>query len=89
MKPDYSLNASATKVASPTDEKLEGLEAADASGKFSPATATIRGNQLVVSSDDVDRITQVRYLFSGDPNCSSMLYNKQQLPASPFIIAIP
>ena len=89
MKPDYSLNASATKVASPTDEKLEGFEAADASGKFSPATATIRGNQLVVSSDDVDRITQVRYLFSGDPNCSSMLYNKQQLPASPFIIAIP
>ena len=89
MKPDYSLNASATKVASPTDEKLEGFEAADASGKFSPATATIRGNQLVVSSDDVDQITQVRYLFSGDPNCSSMLYNKQQLPASPFIIAIP
>lgn len=89
MKPDYSLNASATKVASSTDEKLEGFEAADASGKFSPATATIRGNQLVVSSDDVDRITQVRYLFSGDPNCSSMLYNKQQLPASPFIIAIP
>ena len=89
MKPDYSLNASATKVASPTDEKLGGFEAADASGKFSPATATIRGNQLVVSSDDVDRITQVRYLFSGDPNCSSMLYNKQQLPASPFIIAIP
>ena len=77
MKPDYSLNASATKVASPTDEKLGGFEAADASGKFSPATATIRGNQLVVSSDDVDRITQVRYLFSGDPNCSSMLYNKQ------------
>lgn len=89
MKPDYSLNASATKVASPTDEKLGGFEAADASGKFSPATATIRGNQLVVSSDDVDRITQVRYLFSGDPNCSSMLYNKQQLPASPFIITIP
>lgn len=89
MKPDYSLNASATKVASPTDEKLEGFEAADASGKFSPATATIRGNQLVVSSDDVGQITQVRYLFSGDPNCSSMLYNKQQLPASPFIIAIP
>ena len=89
MKPDYSLKASATKVASPTDEKLGGFEAADASGKFSPATATIRGNQLVVSSDDVDRITQVRYLFSGDPNCSSMLYNKQQLPASPFIIAIP
>ena len=89
MKPDYSLKASAAKVASPTDKALDGFEVADASGKFSPATATIRGSQVVVSSDDVERITQVRYLWSGSPDCDSILYNKQQLPASPFIVAIP
>ena len=89
MKPDYILKASAVKVSSPTSEPLGGFEAADTSGNFSPATATIQGSKLVVSSDTVDRITQVRYLFSGNPNYSSMLYNKQRLPASPFIIAVP
>ena len=89
MKPDYSLKASASKVASPTDDALDGFEVADSSGKFSQATARIQGNQVVVSSDDVDRITQVRYLWSGSPDCDSILYNKRQLPASPFIVAIP
>ena len=89
MEPDYSLKASAAKVASPTDDALDGFEVADSSGKFSPATAKIQGSQVVVSSDDVDRITQVRYLWSGSPDCDSILYNKRQLPASPFIVAIP
>lgn len=88
MKPDYSLRASASKVASPTDTPLDGFEVADRSGVFSAASARIDGDHLVITSDKVDNISQVRYLWQGNPTSSSLLYNKQGLPASPFIATV-
>ena len=88
MKPDYSLRASASKVASPTDTPLDGFEVADRSGTFSAASARIENDHLVITSDKVDNITQVRYLCQGNPTSSSLLYNKQKLPASPFIATV-
>lgn len=88
MKPDYSLRASASKVASPTDTPLDGFEVADRSGVFSAASARIDGDHLVITSDKIDNISQVRYLWQGNPTSSSLLYNKQGLPASPFIATV-
>ena len=88
MKPDYSLRASASKMASPTDTPLDGFEVADRSGAFSAASARIENDHLVITSDKVDNITQVRYLWQGNPTSSSLLYNKQGLPASPFITTV-
>lgn len=88
MKPDYSLRASASKVASPTDTPLDGFEVADRSGVFSAASARIDGDHLVITSDKIDDISQVRYLWQGNPTSSSLLYNKQGLPASPFIATV-
>lgn len=88
MKPDYSLRASASKVASPTDTPLDGFEVACRSGVFSAASARIDGDHLVITSDKIGNISQVRYLWQGNPTSSSLLYNKQGLPASPFIATV-
>lgn len=58
------------------------FEIAGADKVFHAATATIDGNDLIVSSDQVTDPKAVRYAFSSDatPN----LINKERLPASPF-----
>lgn len=38
--------------------------------------------------NDLNAMSQVRYLFSGNPKCASMLYNDFNLPASPFITIV-
>ncbi len=54
----------------------------------------IRGNQVLLSAangtilDNLNGMSQVRYLFSGNPKCASMLYNDLNLPASPFITIV-
>lgn len=55
---------------------------AGADQNFVPATATIDGNSIVVSSDKVAQPVAVRYAWHDDtqPN----LANKEGLPASPF-----
>lgn len=98
--PDYTKNSKATpldgisNIVIPTTAALQGFEVANSSGQWEPANAIIRGNQVVLSAangtplDNLSGITQVRYLFSGNPKCASMLYNDFNLPASPFITIV-
>jgi sialate O-acetylesterase len=62
--------------------KLTGFAVAGADGKYVWADATIDGETVVVSSDKVASPVMVRYAWGNDPECS--LYNKADLPASPF-----
>lgn len=98
--PDYTKNSKATpldgisNIVIPTTAALQGFEVANSSGQWVPANAIIRGNQVVLSAangtplDNLSGITQVHYLFSGNPKCASMLYNGFNLPASPFITIV-
>lgn len=98
--PDYTKNSKATpldgisNIVIPTTAALQGFEVANSSGQWVPANAIIRGNQVVLSAangtplDNLSGITQVRYLFSGNPKYASMLYNGFNLPASPFITIV-
>lgn len=98
--PDYTKNSKATpldgisNIVIPTTAALQGFEVANSSGQWVPANAIIRGNQVVLSAangtplDNLSGITQVRYLFSGNPKCASILYNGFNLPASPFITIV-
>lgn len=98
--PDYTKNSKATpldgisNIVIPTTAALQGFEVANSSGQWVPANAIIRSNQVVLSAangtplDNLSGITQVRYLFSGNPKCASILYNSLNLPASPFITIV-
>ena len=94
--PNYAKHPKATpldgifNVATNTSQALQGFEVADGSGKWVSVNATIKGNQVVLSStnEDLGGMTQVRYLWSGNPSYSSILYNKLGLPASPFIAVV-
>jgi sialate O-acetylesterase len=61
---------------------LTSFEVAGKDGKFSPATAVIDGETVVVSSPAVAAPVAVRYGWANDPSCN--LYNGDGLPASPF-----
>ncbi len=61
---------------------LRGFAIAGADQKFVWAKATIIGNKVVVSSDQVAMPVAVRYAWADNPDCN--LYNKEGLPASPF-----
>ena len=95
--PDYERHPKATpldgitNIASPTTAALRGFEVADHSGQWKAVNATITGNQVLLGAADgtnLNGMTQVRYLFSGNPKCTSMLYNKLDLPASPFMTVV-
>lgn len=88
MKPDYSLSASADAVATATSQPVEGFEVADSSGEFHKATASINGDTVILRCPQVRAISQVRYLWAGEPHSDSLLYNASALPASPFILAV-
>jgi sialate O-acetylesterase len=60
----------------------KGFEVAGADQKFYPATATIRGDKVFVSSPDVSKPLAIRYGWQNVPDVN--LYNKAGLPASPF-----
>jgi sialate O-acetylesterase len=61
---------------------LTGFTIAGEDGKFVPAKAEIRGDQVVVSSPHVEHPAAVRYGWSDVPEVN--LWNKAGLPASPF-----
>jgi sialate O-acetylesterase len=61
---------------------LQGFEIAGAGGDYLPATATIEGEELVVSSDAIKNPVAVRYNWSGWTEGN--LYNEEGLPAAPF-----
>lgn len=64
------------------DGKLTGFEIAGADKKFVPASASIEGNTVVVSSPSVSTPDRVRYAWANLPAVS--LYNQEGLPASSF-----
>ncbi len=63
-------------------DKLTGFAVAGADHKFYWADATIVGNTVLVSSPQVPKPLAVRYAWHINPVCN--LYNKADLPASPF-----
>jgi sialate O-acetylesterase len=56
---------------------------AGADRRFVWAKATIEGETVVVSSEQVKQPVAVRYAFWADPKDAN-LYNREGLPASPF-----
>jgi len=62
--------------------ELKGFAIAGADQKFHWAKATIQGDQVVVSSDEVSSPVAVRYAWANNPVCN--FYNGADLPASPF-----
>ncbi|WP_020471763.1 sialate O-acetylesterase [Zavarzinella formosa] len=64
------------------DKPLSEFQIAAEDGKFIAAEAVIDGNDVIVSSKEVTKPTQVRFGWSNiaNPNLS----NKEGLPASPF-----
>jgi sialate O-acetylesterase len=62
--------------------ELQGFAIAGADKKWVWAQAKIEGSDVVVSSDQVPAPVAVRYGWSNNPLCN--LYNKANLPASPF-----
>jgi sialate O-acetylesterase len=64
------------------EKPLTHFEIAGADEKFEPATATIDGETIVVSSDKVEKPVAVRFAWTdtAEPN----LFNQEGLPASPF-----
>jgi sialate O-acetylesterase len=63
-------------------ESLKGFAIAGADRQFVWADAKIEGDKIVVSSDKVADPVAVRYAWADNPICN--LYNKADLPASPF-----
>jgi sialate O-acetylesterase len=62
--------------------KGTGFTIAGVDGVFKPATITVDGEALVVSSPEVAAPVAVRYGWEDDPVVS--LRNREGLPASPF-----
>lgn len=65
------------------NKTLKGFSIADSDGKFVWANALIKGDKVIVSSDKVVQPVKVRYAWSDNPEDAN-LYNKENLPASPF-----
>ena len=63
-------------------ETVTGLTIAGDDRVFHPASGTIDGGALLVTSDVVPEPAAVRYLWSGNPPCN--LYNSAGLPTFPF-----
>jgi sialate O-acetylesterase len=61
---------------------LKGFAIAGADKKFYWATASVKGNTVVVSSKSVPHPVAVRYAWANNPTCN--LTNETGLPAVPF-----
>lgn len=72
----------ASNASSPAGALLKGFTIAGADKKFIPAHAQIENNTVLVWSEQIDRPVAVRYGWENNPDVN--LYNKEQLPASPF-----
>jgi sialate O-acetylesterase len=66
---------------------IQGFEIAGADGRFVPATATIEGETVLVTSPEAAAPTQVRYGWASYTDAN--LYNAVWLPASTFMGTAP
>ena len=64
------------------DGDLKGFVIAGADKKFVPATAIINGDKVIVSAVSIKEPIAVRYGWKNSPDVN--LFNKENLPASPF-----
>jgi sialate O-acetylesterase len=62
--------------------ELKGFAIAGKDKKFYWANAIIDGDTVIVSNENVTKPYVVRYAWADNPECN--LYNKENLPASPF-----
>ncbi len=67
--------------------EVKGFEIAAADGHFVPASATIQGKSVLVSSPNVADPVQIRYAWQGFTDAN--LYNAAALPASTFLGMVP
>ena len=72
-------------LVSRTGPTLSHFEIAGAEGEYVPAEAKIVGQTVVVRSDKVAQPAGVRYLHGTCPVVETSLFNKEGLPASPFL----
>ena len=84
VKVDFSHTGSGLTVRG--EGSLEWFEIAGKDGEFVKATAKIEGDQVVVTSDEVQEPTAIR--FGWDKTANPRLINKEGLPASPFRAAL-
>ncbi len=79
---EISFVHTAGKLATNDDKPLSHFQVAGADGEFKPATAVIKGEQVIVASDAVAKPVHVRFGWHqlAEPN----LVNAAGLPASPF-----
>ncbi len=62
---------------------LNGFAVAGSDGKFVWAKAIIEGNTIIVWNNEIRNPVKVRYAWADNPDAAN-LYNKENLPASPF-----
>lgn len=77
-----AAGTTAPYVRNSPNSELEGFAICGADHKWVWADAKIDGDAVVVWSDQVPAPTAVRYAWADNPTCN--LYNKADLPASPF-----
>ncbi|KAF2333711.1 sialate O-acetylesterase [Flavobacterium daemonense] len=65
------------------NSSLKGFEVAGSDGKFVWASAIIEGNKIKVWNETIAKPVKVRYAWADNPT-EANLYNKENLPASPF-----
>jgi sialate O-acetylesterase len=70
-------------TASDNSENVKGFEIAGADKVFHSAKAIIKGNTVIVSSDEVKNPIAVHYGWADD-DTEINLFNKEKFPASPF-----
>ncbi|PTS98541.1 sialate O-acetylesterase [Flavobacterium sp. HMWF030] len=78
-----SFNDIGSGLLAKDNTSLKGFAIADNSGKFIWANATIEGDKIVVWNDTISNPSKVRYAWADNP-VEANLYNKENLPASPF-----
>ena len=74
--------AHADRLETSNSGPVQGFAIAGEDRRFHPATATITGEKVLLSSPDVQRPVAVRYGWAGNPICN--LINASRLPAVPF-----
>ncbi|MGJ8655192.1 MAG: sialate O-acetylesterase [Akkermansiaceae bacterium] len=74
----------ADKLKARDGKSLGGFEISDVKGTWYPADAEIKGDNVVVSSEEVTKPSNVRYAWKSDP-VDANLVNEEGLPTSCFI----
>ncbi|WP_428231995.1 sialate O-acetylesterase [Flavobacterium sp.] len=78
-----NFTATGSGLIAKDSKTLKGFAIAGSDGKFVWANAVIEGDKVIVWSDAIIDPSQVRYAWADNP-VEANLYNKENLPASPF-----